>query len=119
MVICPNSTPTLNEIIETANLFLGKPISFSELAKPNPCINPNKNTNKIRQGFSSLNSKFSIATNKIDSAMMGSTIAGGATRMFFMLRANVIECATVNAVACHRITFTLLLNKHRPITNKI
>ena len=79
IVICPNSTPTLNDIIDRANLFLGNPISFNELAKPSPWINPNKNTNKIRQTFSSFNSKFSIATNKIDSAIMGSTIALGAT----------------------------------------
>ena len=51
--------------------------------------------------------------------MIGSTTALGATIKFFIDSASVIECATVNAVACHRIILILLLNKHRPVTNKI
>ena len=40
---------------------------------------------------------FSIATNKIDSAMIGSTTGAGATITFFKLRASVTEWATVKA----------------------
>ena len=55
----------------------------------------------------------------MDKAITGSTTAEGAIIIFFMLNAKVIECATVNAVACQRITYILLLNKQRLITNKI
>jgi hypothetical protein len=51
--------------------------------------------------------------------MIGSVIAEGITIMFFILSASVTECATVKAVACQRIVFILLLNKHRADTNKI
>jgi len=73
----------------------------------------------MRQGFSSVRIKFSIATNNMDNAMIGSTTAGGATMMFFMLNARVIECATVNAVACHRIVFIRVLSKQSPATKRI
>jgi len=97
----------------------GKPISFSELANPIPCTRPNKNTSKILQGFSFVKSMFSNATNKMESAIIGSTTALGATIIFFILKASVMECATVNAVACQSIVLILLLKKHSPITNKI
>lgn len=107
MLICPNSTPTLNDRIDVANLFRGKPISFKELAKPIPWINPNKNTNPILQGLSSAINIFSTATKSIDKAIIGSTTALGATIIFFILSANVMECATVKAVACHKIEVAL------------
>lgn len=119
MVICPSSTPTLKDNIDVANLFRGSPISFRELAKPIPWIRPNMKTSKMRHGFNSVSNRFSTATNKIDKAIIGSTTALGATIMLFMLSANVMECATVKAVACHKITFTLLLSKHRPTTKSM
>ena len=93
------STPALNIKIEVKNLLGGNPISFNELAKPNPCTNPNKKTNNMRQGFSSLSMIFSIATKTMDKAMMGSTISDGATMIFFMLNASATVWASVNAEA--------------------
>ena len=93
------STPTLNMSMEVKNLLGGKPISFNELAKPIPCINPNRKTSNIRQGFNSLRMIFSTATKTIDNAMIGSTTGGGATMIFFMLNASAMVCATVNADA--------------------
>ena len=119
MAICPSSTPTLNDSIEVKNLLRGNPISLSELAKPKPCIKPNEKTSAIRQGLSSVISIFSMATNKIDKAIIGSTTALGAMIMLFILNASVIEWAIVNAVACHKIDFTFWFSKHSPTTNKI
>ena len=51
--------------------------------------------------------------------MIGSTNAPGAITIFFMLRASVMECATVKAVACQMMVFILVLNRHSPTTNKI
>src|SRR5439155_9387129 len=97
----------------------GNPISFNALAKPIPWIRPNIKTIRILQGFNSENKIFSTATKHIDRAMMGSVIAEETTIIFFMLSASVTECATVNAVACQRIVFILLLNKHKADTNKM
>ena len=118
-VICPNSTPTLKLNIDKKNLFPGKPISFNALAKPIPCINPNIKTISMRHGLSLVINKFSMAINKIDNAIMGSTTAPGATIKPFIDSASVMECATVNAVACHNMVLTFVLNKQRPVTNKI
>lgn len=118
-VTCPNSTPTLKLNMDKKNLLRGNPISLRALAKPIPCIRPNIKTINMRHALSLVISKFSTATNKIDKAIIGSTTALGATIIFFIDSANVIECATVNAVACQRITLIFLLNKQRPVTNKI
>ena len=119
MVICPNSTPTLKLNIDKKNLSLGKPISFNELANPKPCTRPNANTSSMRQALRFAINIFSTAINTIDKAIMGSTTAPGATIMFFIDKASVMECATVNAVACHRMELILLFSKQSPVTNKI
>src|ERR1700733_9265393 len=118
-MICPISTPALNERIEVKNLFLGKPISFSELAKPIPCIRPNIKTIRTRHGFNWVNNIFSTATNKMEREMIGSTTAPGAMIMLFMLNASVMECATVNAVACQRMVLILVLRRQRLTTKSI
>ena len=105
--------------MDKKNLSRGKPISFNELANPMPCISPNINTKKIRHALSFAINKFSMATNKMDKAITGSTTALGATIIFFIDKASVMECATVKAVACHRMVLILLFNKQRPVTNKI
>jgi hypothetical protein len=118
-VICPISTPTLKENIDVKNLFLGKPISLRALAKPIPCTRPKINTMAIRQAFNSFNKIFSIATNMMDKAINGSTISAGSFIIPFMLKASVIVCATVNAVACQRIVLNFVFKRQRLITNKI
>jgi hypothetical protein len=62
---------------------------------------------------------FSIATNIIESEMIGSTTSPGRTTIFFMLNASVIECAMVNAVACHRIVLISFASRQIPMINKI
>ena len=117
--ICPSSTPILKERMDVKNFPLGRPISFNELAKPIPWIRPKRKTSNKRQAFNLLIRIFSTETKTIDNAIIGSTIGLGTTKIFFILRAKVMECATVNAVACQSIGFILVLNKQSPVTKSI
>jgi len=74
MVICPNSTPKLNDISASQKLFDGRPISFNALAKPIPWIIPKKKIIINRQAFTLLWTIFSIDAKRIDKAIRGSTI---------------------------------------------
>src|SRR3954464_13465668 len=103
-------------MIEVKKLLRGRPTSFKALAKPTPCTSPKKNTISTRQGLSSLSTIFSTATNTIDKEITGSMIWGGAMIMLRILNASVMEWATVNAEACHRIVEILVLNKQRLMT---
>jgi hypothetical protein len=64
-------------------------------------------------------SKFSTATKQIDKAIIGSTRSGGATMMFFILKARVIVCAMVKALACQMMVDIFVLNKQSEMTNRI
>ena len=55
----------------------------------------------------------------MDKAMMGSTMAGEGVITLNMARPSVMECATVNAVACHRTGFNFGLSKNRLSTKRI
>ena len=49
----------------------------------------------------------------IDKAIIGSIMCGGEEITLYMARPSVIECATVKAVACHKMVFNFGLNKKR------
>ena len=71
MVICPNSTPILNDKSEDKNWFFGNPISLKAFANPKPWINPNPKINAIRQGFILSWTIFSMAVKSIETATTG------------------------------------------------
>ena len=58
-----------------------------------------------RHGFSRSVMMFSMATKRMDRAMMGSMICDGGRMKPYMASPNVMECATVKAVACHSTGF--------------
>jgi hypothetical protein len=66
----------------------------------------------IRHLLGDVKIKFSIATKRMESAIIGSTMSGGATTIFFILITSVIECATVNAVDFLIIVFILVVAWH-------
>jgi len=102
---CPSSTPILKDRIDVKNLLPGKPISFRALANPIPCISPNKKITPILVAFNLVEKMFSNATYKIDSAIKGSTTSVDGLIIFYIDKPSVTVCATVKAVACHKITF--------------
>ncbi|MCE3228274.1 MAG: hypothetical protein K0S32_2825 [Bacteroidetes bacterium] len=65
----------------------------------------------MRVGFNLSVKIFSKATNKIDKAMMGSTILEGIEIIPISDNPKVMECATVKAVACQMMVFNFGLNK--------
>ena len=69
MVICPSSTPILNEIRDVTNWSLGRPKIFSALAKPIPWISPKQKIIPNRQGLTFWLTIFSIAVKSMDKAM--------------------------------------------------
>ena len=73
----------------------------------------------MRNGFSLLKTIFSTAINTIESAIIGSTMAGGAAIMFFILSIKVMVCAIVNADACQKRVLILALSIHKPTTNSM
>jgi hypothetical protein len=88
----------LNPTSATRNCDRGSASSDSAPANPRPCSRPNAKTSATRWRRSPDAVRFSTATYAIDNAMAGSTIAGGSDTTPYMLRPNVIECATVKAL---------------------
>ena len=112
-VIWPTSTPILKDKSDVKNWFFGIPISFSAFAKPSPWINPKPNIKTNLHGFILSWTMFSIAVNKIDKAIKGSTILALGMINPDAAKANEKLCASVKMEHWINIVFRLELKKNK------